>query len=265
MKTYCILKLLFCTRILQNTIDKVHHTTRSIFTDLEKKVNGILSNIHNKYSKMRHKLNEKLCHLKNILPADSEFLKQLTEKSKFLNNFDKYCYWKKKTRKFNEKTSREKHTRANDTKEQIKETDNSVMHTKREKRDTRVTEDGRNYDKVTNDYSQPTKAVDQNTDETLNNSFDETVSKHNTKATSDYGKISADGTKVEGPKPDNHLKSNRSTKKVINHNKPIKQNIKMRNYTPKSDKVKDYKHSFEDKRTKQDHQQTKSTDWLFER
>lgn len=259
-------------RFLRNAIDKIYHTSRSLLTDLVKKISNIMLNVHNKYSKIKNKLNEKLCHLKNMLPDDNEFLKQLTMKNQPLNNYYKYCHSKNtSTTKLNGKrkreTSREQNTRTNDVKKQTKKTDDS-MNTKFEEKNTQTIDTETCRDKVINDNSQFTKTVDQCIDETLSNSFDEITSEQNTKATSGYGKNTADKTKVNGPKPNNHFKLDVSTKKDSNTYKSIEENIspqiKMRNHVPKSDKGR-YRHSFKNNPTEQDHHQTKNANWLFER
>ncbi|XP_032673972.1 uncharacterized protein LOC116845415 isoform X1 [Odontomachus brunneus] len=258
-------------QFLQNAIDKIHHTSRLLFTDLVRKINNIMLNVHDKYSKMKYKLNEKLCHLKNMLPDDNEFLKRLTMKSQSLSNYYNYCHSKNTSIKFNGKkkreTSRKENTRPIDVKKQTKKTDDSMLYTKFERKNIQTIDTETCRDKVINDYSQTTK-TDQCIDEILNNSFDETISKQNTEATSEYRKLTADKTKVNGPKPNNHFKSDGSTKKDFNSDEPIKKNIspqiKMKNHVPKSDKDR-YRRSFKNDPTEQDYHQTKNANWLFER
>ncbi|XP_014468733.1 PREDICTED: uncharacterized protein LOC106741354 [Dinoponera quadriceps] len=256
-------------QFLQDAINKIHHTSRSLLTDLVKKLSNIMVNVHNKYNKMRHKLIKKLCYLKNVLPGDSKFLDQLTEKSQFLSNYDKYCSRKNASIKLNGKTSKKENTRTNENiKRQPEKTNDSISHTKLETGDTQTIDIEIYCDKVTNDHSQPTQ-TGQCTDETLNNNVDRITDEPNIRAASDYGKITADKTKVKGPKINNNFKSNDSTRKVFNTDKPIKEKyisprIKTRIHAPKTDKDH-YKHSSKDESADQDHHQIKSADWLFER
>lgn len=262
---YHILKSLLSVRFLQNAINKIHHTSHSLLADLVKKISNIMSNVHYKYNKMKDKLNEKLCHLKNVLPEDSEFLKQLTMRVQSLSNYHKYCH-SKNTSKLSSKTKREQNIKTNGIK---KKTDDLMSYTKFEKRDTQTSDTETYCNELINDYSQSTKITGQCIDETLNDRLDETISKHNTKVTSDYGTITADETKENRPKPNNYFKSNSSAKKVSDTDKPIeKKNVspqkKTRNHVPKSNKGH-YKPSFKKEPTEQNHYQTKSADWLFER
>lgn len=263
-------KLLLHIRFLQNAISKIHHTSRSLVTDLVKKISNIMVNVYKKYSKMRHKLNEKMCHLKNMLPDSNNFLKELTEKSQLLSNFDEYCYSRNISVKFNDKTSKKQNTRTNDIKKQTKITGNdSVLATKFEKRDTQIIDTEICCNKVTSDIdSQPTEIVGKCMEETLNNSLDEIISKQNAKVTSDYEKITADKTKVKRPKSDNNFKSYGSAKKAFNTDKSIEKKnmpqVKMRNYISKSDESH-YKRSFKNKPREQDYHETKNADWLFKR
>lgn len=257
-------------RFLRDAVGKIHHTSHSLLNDLVKKINNTMLNVHYKYNKTRHKLNEKLCHLKNVLPDDSEFLKQLTGKSQLLSNYDKYCYSKSTSAKFNGKTNRRQNTRKNDIKRQIKETDNSASHTRFKKENTQKIDAEVCCDEVINDYSDPTKIIGQCVDETMNNSIDETY-KQNAESTSDRGKVTADKTKeyIKEPKPNKYFKSDASTKKVFNSDKPIgKKNIspetKNHQHIPKSNKEYN-KNSFKSKLTDEDYYQMKDADWLFKR
>lgn len=86
----------------------------------------IFLNVHNKYSKIKRKLKEKLCHLKNI-SGDNEFLKQLTQNSQLLRDYNKSCLSNGKSNKFNDKAK--DNTKANDVKRQTKKFDDAILHT----------------------------------------------------------------------------------------------------------------------------------------
>ncbi|XP_025155559.1 uncharacterized protein LOC105180487 isoform X2 [Harpegnathos saltator] len=252
-------------QFLQNAIDKIHHTSHSLLIDLVKKISNIMLNIHSKYSKMGYKLNEQVCYLKSMLPEDNEFLKQLTAKSQLLSNYEKYCYLKNTSMKFNGKANKEQDTKTNDKKKQTKRADDSVLQKMFEEKDTQTADAKICCDKITNDYSYPT-IIGQCIDETLNHSFDET--RENTKITSDNGKITTNKTKIKEPMPNNYSRSNDFAKKVSNTDKPVRNKnippkIKKKDHVPKLGKS--HKNLFKDEPVEQDHHQMKSADWLFKR
>lgn len=103
---------------MQSARNKIRYTSQSLFSDLAEKLSKITSNVHNKFNKMKHKLSKKLCHL---LPDDNEFLKQLTENSQLLRDYNKFCLSNDKSKKFNGKTKED--TKVNDIKRQTRKSD----------------------------------------------------------------------------------------------------------------------------------------------
>lgn len=69
----------------------MHITSKLLLSNLIEKVGKVTSKIYNKYAKEKHRLNKKLCHLKNILPDDKS-LKQLTENNQLFKDYDKSCF-----------------------------------------------------------------------------------------------------------------------------------------------------------------------------
>lgn len=107
---------------LQHNNDKMHITSKLLFSNLIEKVSKVTSKIYNKYAKEKHKLNKKLCHLKNILP-DDKFLKQLTENNQLFKDYDKSCFSNYTSKNLDGRTITKENTKI---KEQIKT--NTVLH-----------------------------------------------------------------------------------------------------------------------------------------
>lgn len=119
-------------RILQHDSDKIHITSKLLLSNLIERMSKITLNVYNKYTKEKHKLIKKLCDLKNILP-DDEFLKQLTTNNQLFKNYDKSCLSNYSSKKLNTKTFGKKNTKIKNVKEQIRETDNTVVQAKYDK------------------------------------------------------------------------------------------------------------------------------------
>ncbi|XP_026827758.1 uncharacterized protein LOC105284875 isoform X2 [Ooceraea biroi] len=105
-------------KFLQNTADKIHNTSQLLLFDLLEKINKITLNIYNKYAKLVHKLREKLCYLKNTLPDNNGFLKQLTENNQLFENYDKSCFSNYSSQNLSDKTVK-RNTKKNNMKNRI--------------------------------------------------------------------------------------------------------------------------------------------------
>ncbi|KAL6427864.1 hypothetical protein ACFW04_008360 [Cataglyphis niger] len=122
----------FALKILQHDSDKIHITSKLLLSNLIERISKITLNVYNKYTKEKHKLIKKLCDLKNILP-DDEFLKQLTTNNQLFKNYDKFCLSNYSLKKFNTKIFEKKNTKIKNIKEQVRETDNTVVQAKYDK------------------------------------------------------------------------------------------------------------------------------------
>jgi len=117
---------------LQPNNDKIHITSKLLLSNLAEKVSKITSKVYNKYAKEKHKLNKKLCHLKSILP-DDKLLKQLTENNQLFKDYDKSCFSHYTSKHLDDRMITKSNTK---TKEHITKTDDAVLHTKYDKKNT---------------------------------------------------------------------------------------------------------------------------------
>ncbi|XP_050458944.1 putative uncharacterized protein DDB_G0282133 isoform X2 [Cataglyphis hispanica] len=122
----------FALKILQHDSNKIHITSKLLLSNLIERISKITLNVYNKYTKEKHKLIKKLCDLKSILP-DDEFLKQLTTNNQLFKNYDKSCLSNYSSKKLNTKIFEKKNTKIKNIKEQVRETDNTVVKAKYDK------------------------------------------------------------------------------------------------------------------------------------
>lgn len=120
---------------LQHNTDKMHNTSKLLLSNLIEKVSKVTSKVYNKYAKERHRLNKKLCHLKSILP-DDKFLKQLTENNQLFKDYDKSCFSNYTSKSLDNNTTTKGNIKIKSVKEQIIKTDDTVLHTKYDKKNT---------------------------------------------------------------------------------------------------------------------------------
>lgn len=117
---------------MQHTSDKMHITSKLLLSNLIEKVSKVTSKVYNKYAKERHGLYKKLCYLKSTMPND-KFLKQLVENNQLFKDYDKSCFLNHRSKNLDGRavTKDKGNTKI---KEQIIKTNNTVLHTKYNKK-----------------------------------------------------------------------------------------------------------------------------------
>lgn len=115
--------------LLQHSNDEMHITSKVLLSNLIEKVSKATLKVYNKYAKERHRLNKKLCHLKSILP-DDKFLKQLTENNQLFKDYEKSCF-NYTSKNFASRTITKGNTKI---KEQVTQTDDTVLQPKYDKK-----------------------------------------------------------------------------------------------------------------------------------
>ncbi|XP_012063987.1 PREDICTED: uncharacterized protein LOC105627311 [Atta cephalotes] len=133
---------------LQHNSDRMHIASKSLLTNLIKKVSKVILKVYNKYAKERHRLSKTLCHLKSKLP-DDKLLKQLTENNELFKDHDKFCFSNYISKNLVSETTTKENTKTKNVKEHIK-TDNTVLNTKYDKKYTHKIHDNDKEDALKN-------------------------------------------------------------------------------------------------------------------
>ncbi|XP_011168637.2 uncharacterized protein LOC105202004 [Solenopsis invicta] len=120
---------------LQHNSDNMHIASKSLLSNLAEKVSKITLKVYNKYTKERHKLNKKLCHLKSILP-DDKLLKRLTENNQLFKDYDKSCFSNYTSKNLDGGSTTKGNTKTKSVKEQKNEGTDDEVHTKYDKKNT---------------------------------------------------------------------------------------------------------------------------------